>query len=51
MCKSSLFLVGKDSKMAIRTLDQEENGGHEIGVKITGLWKLRAAADESNGFS
>lgn len=38
-------------KMAKRRLDQEENGGHEIRVKITGLWKLGATADENSGFS
>lgn len=35
MCKGIPFLVGRDMKMARRTLDQEENGGHEMGVKIT----------------
>jgi len=37
-------------KMARRTLDPEENGGHEMGMTITEFWKPRAAAGESNGF-
>lgn len=35
MCISIPFLVGRDMKMARRTLDQEENRRHEMGVKIT----------------
>lgn len=33
--KGILFFVGRDMRMARRTLDQEENGRHEMGMKIT----------------
>lgn len=44
VCKSIPFLVGRDMKMARRTLDQEENRRHEMGVQITegsGNWELQ----------